>query len=243
MVCTPMHGDGPFAVAGVSCSEGGRERMQSAHGARSASALWASKVVEGSFVPFAYSDKSGIAGRVNCKRGDVVSDEFNETLECETVGNAWLEDALGRRDDHLVERVSDAFHRRRRWVGVPCHTRVQQPRLRSRGVGKGDGCSQPVHRLAVVLVHGVGGGAEADRVDRDTQGIGVFDERVEVDGGLGIGAIGTTLYSSQQLADVNRIADQLVVVHGGEVVRHGPTGSLVGDHCNLEESLEAWRVL
>jgi ABC-2 type transport system ATP-binding protein len=46
--------------------------------------------------------------------------------------------------------------------------------------------------------------------------------------------------SSHVLQDVERIADRLLVLDKGKVVREGPTNELVGEERTLEEALEAW---
>ena len=46
--------------------------------------------------------------------------------------------------------------------------------------------------------------------------------------------------SSHGLQDVERIADRLLVLDGGKVIREGPTNDLVGEDRTLEEALEAW---
>lgn len=48
------------------------------------------------------------------------------------------------------------------------------------------------------------------------------------------------LVSSHQLVDLQRIADELLVLSAGEVVQQGPTDRLVGDSRTLEEALVAW---
>ncbi|MCG8553926.1 MAG: ABC transporter ATP-binding protein [Proteobacteria bacterium] len=53
----------------------------------------------------------------------------------------------------------------------------------------------------------------------------------------------SVIISSHQLADVERIADQLLVLHKGRVVRQGPTDALVGDERTLEEALVTWRAI
>jgi ABC-2 type transport system ATP-binding protein len=50
----------------------------------------------------------------------------------------------------------------------------------------------------------------------------------------------SVIVSSHMLADVQRIADRLVVLDEGRVVRHGPTSELIGDNRTLEEALVAW---
>jgi len=50
----------------------------------------------------------------------------------------------------------------------------------------------------------------------------------------------TVLISSHMLADVERIADELVVLSHGRVVRSGPTDALVGETRTLEEALIEW---
>ncbi len=48
------------------------------------------------------------------------------------------------------------------------------------------------------------------------------------------------IVSSHLLADVERIADRLLVLDRGAVVREGPADELVGDDRTLEEAIEAW---
>jgi len=50
----------------------------------------------------------------------------------------------------------------------------------------------------------------------------------------------TVLISSHQLGDLERIADTLVVLQGGQVVKSGSTDELLGDEHTLEERLLAW---
>jgi len=50
----------------------------------------------------------------------------------------------------------------------------------------------------------------------------------------------SVVVSSHMLPDVERIADRLLVLNRGRVVREGPTSELVGDGRTLEEALEAW---
>ena len=48
------------------------------------------------------------------------------------------------------------------------------------------------------------------------------------------------IISSHMLPDVERIADRLLVLNEGRVVREGATDTLVGQECTLEEALAAW---
>jgi len=48
------------------------------------------------------------------------------------------------------------------------------------------------------------------------------------------------IVSSHQLLDVQRIADRLLVLDQGRVVREGATDALVGEGRTLEEAIEAW---
>lgn len=50
----------------------------------------------------------------------------------------------------------------------------------------------------------------------------------------------TVLVSSHQLADVERIADRLLVLHEGRVVRDGATDALVDEGTSLEEAMVSW---
>jgi ABC-2 type transport system ATP-binding protein len=50
----------------------------------------------------------------------------------------------------------------------------------------------------------------------------------------------TVVISSHDLADLERIADRLIVLHRGRVLREGDTASLVGDDKTLEEALLGW---
>jgi ABC-type multidrug transport system ATPase subunit len=50
----------------------------------------------------------------------------------------------------------------------------------------------------------------------------------------------SVIISSHMLADVERIADRLLVLDRGRVVKEGPTDSLVGDQRTLEEALVEW---
>lgn len=53
----------------------------------------------------------------------------------------------------------------------------------------------------------------------------------------------SVIFSSHLLHDVERISDRLLVLDGGNVIRDGPTDSLVGDGRTLEEALETWGAL
>ncbi|MEM7244071.1 MAG: ABC transporter ATP-binding protein [Acidobacteriota bacterium] len=50
----------------------------------------------------------------------------------------------------------------------------------------------------------------------------------------------TVIVSSHAIADVERIADQLLVLKGGEVLQDGPTDELVGEGRSLEEAFLQW---
>ncbi|MCP4807789.1 MAG: ABC transporter ATP-binding protein [Proteobacteria bacterium] len=50
----------------------------------------------------------------------------------------------------------------------------------------------------------------------------------------------SVIVSSHQLADLQRIADELLVLSDGQVVQRGPTDQLVGDDRTLEEALVQW---
>ena len=50
----------------------------------------------------------------------------------------------------------------------------------------------------------------------------------------------SVVISSHQLGDLQRIADELLVINEGEVVRQGATDELVGNHQTLDEAMVAW---
>jgi ABC-2 type transport system ATP-binding protein len=50
----------------------------------------------------------------------------------------------------------------------------------------------------------------------------------------------SVIISSHMLADVERIADRLLVLNRGDVVKEGATDDLVGENRTLEEALVAW---
>lgn len=50
----------------------------------------------------------------------------------------------------------------------------------------------------------------------------------------------SVILSSHLLADVERIADELLVLYQGRVVRSGRTDTLIGDGRTLEEALDSW---
>ena len=50
----------------------------------------------------------------------------------------------------------------------------------------------------------------------------------------------SVIISSHMLADVERVADRLLVLDGGRVIKEGRTDDLVGEHRTLEEALLDW---
>ncbi len=50
----------------------------------------------------------------------------------------------------------------------------------------------------------------------------------------------SVIISSHMLTDLERITDELLVLHRGRVVKQGTTGDLVGEGRTLEEALIAW---
>ena len=50
----------------------------------------------------------------------------------------------------------------------------------------------------------------------------------------------SVIISSHMLQDVERIADRLLVLNKGQVVKEGVTGELIGEERTLEEALVAW---
>jgi ABC-2 type transport system ATP-binding protein len=50
----------------------------------------------------------------------------------------------------------------------------------------------------------------------------------------------SVIVCSHQLADVARMADHLLVIEGGRVVRSGETDDLVGEERTLEEAVRSW---
>jgi len=50
----------------------------------------------------------------------------------------------------------------------------------------------------------------------------------------------SVMISSHMLADVHRVADRLLVLNNGRVVREGPTDQLIGEERTLEEALLDW---
>jgi ABC-2 type transport system ATP-binding protein len=52
----------------------------------------------------------------------------------------------------------------------------------------------------------------------------------------------SVLVSSHALHDVERVADRLLVLGSGQVVKEGETAALVGEDRTLEEAVEAWGV-
>jgi ABC-2 type transport system ATP-binding protein len=50
----------------------------------------------------------------------------------------------------------------------------------------------------------------------------------------------SVIFSSHDLADVERVADRLLVLHNGRVLAEGPTGEVIGDGRTLEEAALGW---
>lgn len=50
----------------------------------------------------------------------------------------------------------------------------------------------------------------------------------------------SVIVSSHQLGDLERIADELLVLHHGRIVEAGPIDLVVGEHRTLEEALLTW---
>jgi len=50
----------------------------------------------------------------------------------------------------------------------------------------------------------------------------------------------SVVISSHMLADVERIADRLLVLEGGRIVKEGSTAALIGERRTLEEALVEW---
>jgi ABC-2 type transport system ATP-binding protein len=50
----------------------------------------------------------------------------------------------------------------------------------------------------------------------------------------------SVIVSSHMLADVERIADRLLVLEEGRVVKDGRTDDMVGEHRTLEEAMVDW---
>jgi len=50
----------------------------------------------------------------------------------------------------------------------------------------------------------------------------------------------SVVISSHQLADVERVADRLLVLNRGEILRQGPASELVAENVTLEEALVEW---
>ena len=50
----------------------------------------------------------------------------------------------------------------------------------------------------------------------------------------------SVIISSHQLSDVERIADRLLVLRRGSVIREGPTAELIGEGRTIEEALLDW---
>jgi ABC-2 type transport system ATP-binding protein len=79
-------------------------------------------------------------------------------------------------------------------------------------------------------------------LDEPTSGLdlGGRDALMEAVLGSVLDGEASVLVSSHQLADVARIADQLLVIDEGRVIKQGATDELVGDDRTLEEAVRAW---
>ena len=79
-------------------------------------------------------------------------------------------------------------------------------------------------------------------LDEPAAGLDLSGRRVLLDSVLEVvrDPARTVIISSHQLGDVERIADRLLVLRRGNVVREGPTSDLIGDGQTLEEALSAW---
>lgn len=79
-------------------------------------------------------------------------------------------------------------------------------------------------------------------LDEPATGLDVMGRRTLLESVLDVvrDAGRSVVISSHGLADVERVADRLVVLEGGRVVKEGLTNQLVGDHRTLEEALLDW---
>jgi ABC-2 type transport system ATP-binding protein len=50
----------------------------------------------------------------------------------------------------------------------------------------------------------------------------------------------SVVISSHQLQDVQRVADELLVLEAGRILKHGPTSELVPEEQSLEDAMVAW---
>jgi ABC-2 type transport system ATP-binding protein len=79
-------------------------------------------------------------------------------------------------------------------------------------------------------------------LDEPATGLDVAGRRTLLEGVLDVvrDPERSVVISSHMLADVERIADRLLVLNEGNVVRDGPTHELVGEGRTLEEALTDW---
>lgn len=109
------------------------------------------------------------------------------------------------------------------------------PAARARDLSKGEGT-----RLRLVL-------ALAFRprlvlLDEPASGLDLGGRRALLSSVLEVvrDASRSVVVSSHDLADVERVADELLVLRGGAVIAQGPTDALVGDGRTLEEAMLGW---
>jgi len=109
------------------------------------------------------------------------------------------------------------------------------PAARSDRLSKGDGT-----RLRLVMVMAFK--PQLLLLDEPATGLDLKGRRALLEEVLGIvrDPERTVVVSSHDLADLERIADRLVVFHKGRVVREGNTCDLLGDDRTLEEALLTW---
>ena len=77
-------------------------------------------------------------------------------------------------------------------------------------------------------------------LDEPATGLDLAGRRTLLQTVLEVAGDAAVVVSSHQLADVERIADGLLVLKGGSVVQQGPTDALVAEGLSLEEQLLRW---